>query len=92
MKLMGLMHAGKTGEATKLGNQAMQEEWKGMAADDRKMMAEMMKACRRPRRSSRRTSRPCGVLAVDGKSGTLTVKRETRARRATAAARRSSAT
>src|SRR5436853_6436340 len=41
VKHMGLVHAGKMEEATKLGTQEMQDQWKAMPEEDRKMMSGM---------------------------------------------------
>jgi hypothetical protein len=76
VKHMGLMHAGKTEEAVKLGSQEMQDQWKGMAADDRAMMTGMMKKMSMTEAQFSADVKAGGVLSIDGNSGTLTVKRE----------------
>jgi hypothetical protein len=76
VKHMGLAHAGKMDEAARLGTQEMQDKWKGMPADDRKMMSEMMKEISKTEAQLSADIKAGGVLTVDGNSGTLTVKRE----------------
>ena len=76
VKHMGLVNAGKVEEAIKLGNAEMQEKWKSMYADDRKMLTEMMKGFAVTEAEFSSQIKAGGVLAVDGASATLTVKRE----------------
>jgi len=76
VKHMGLAHAGKMDEATRLGTQEMQDKWKGMPADDRKMMSEMMKEMSRTEAQLSADIKAGGVLTIDGNSGTLTVQRK----------------
>jgi hypothetical protein len=72
VKHMGLTHAGKMDEAARLGTQEMQDKWKSMTADDRKMMSEMMKEM----------SRTEAQLSADIKAGAWAAI-EQRAREAT---------
>src|SRR5579872_419164 len=44
VKHMGLVHAGKMDEATKLGTPEMQAQWKALPEKERAMMSDMMKA------------------------------------------------
>lgn len=76
VKHMGLVHAGKMDEATKLGSQEMQDKWKSMPADDRKMMSGMMKEMSKTEAQISADIKAGGILAIDGNSGTLTIKRE----------------
>jgi hypothetical protein len=76
VKHMGLAHAGKMDEATRLGTQEVQDKWKAMPADDRKMMSEMMKEMSKTEAQLSADIKAGGVLAVDGNSGTLTITRE----------------
>ncbi|HTG32184.1 MAG TPA: hypothetical protein VLB76_04585 [Thermoanaerobaculia bacterium] len=76
VKHMGLVHAGKMDEATRLGTQEMQDKWKSMPADDRKMMSEMTKEMSKTEAQISADIKAGGVLAIDGNSGTLTIKRE----------------
>lgn len=78
VKFMGLVHAGKMDEATRLGNQAMQDDWKEMEADDRKMMGEVMQGLSSSEAQFSADIKKVGLLVIDGKSGTLTVKKETK--------------
>jgi hypothetical protein len=78
VKFMGLVHAGKGDEAAKLGTQAMQDEWKGMPADDRKMMSGMMKDLSSSEAQFKADIKTGGLLVIDGNSGTLTVKKDTK--------------
>src|SRR5947199_6723029 len=48
VKHMGLVHAGKLEEATKLGTQEMQDGWKALPAGDRDTMSGMMEAVSKP--------------------------------------------
>jgi hypothetical protein len=78
VKFMGLVHAGKMDEATKLGTQAMQDDWKGMADDDRKGMSEMMKEMSSSEAQFSADIKKVGLLVIAGSNGTLTVKKETK--------------
>lgn len=75
-KHMSLVHAGKMDEAVKLGSKEMQEQWKAMPADDRKMMSSMMKDMSQTDAEFAAAMKSAGVLSVDGKDATLTVKTE----------------
>ena len=76
VKHMGLVHAGKLDEATKLGTKAQQEQWKALPAGDRKMMSEMMVATSKPEPEFSAEIKAHGLLVVDGSKATLTVKTE----------------
>jgi hypothetical protein len=76
VKHMGLVHAGKMDEATKLGTPEMQKEWNAMPADDRKMMSGMMKEMSKTEAQFSAEIKSGGLLVVDGDGGTLTVKQE----------------
>jgi len=76
VKHMGLTHAGKVDEATKLGTKEMQDQWKAMPADDRKMMSGMMKEMSKTEAQFSAEIKAGGVLVIEGKNGTLTVKQE----------------
>jgi len=76
VKHMGLVHAGKLEEAAKLGTQEMQDGWKALPADDRKMMTEMMKATSKSGEQFSAEIKAGGLLVVEGKSATLTVKQD----------------
>ena len=76
VKHMGLVHAGKMEEASRLGTPEMQEKWKALPAKDRTMMTEMMKEMSKPETQFADEIKAGGVLVVDGKSATLTVKQE----------------
>jgi hypothetical protein len=76
VKHMGLTHAGKVDEATKLGTQEMQDQWKAMPAADRKTMSGMMKEMSKTEAQFSAEIKASGVLAIEGKNGTLTVKQE----------------
>lgn len=73
---MALVHAGKMEESLKLSTPEMQKEWQAMPADDRKMMAGMMKDMAQSEADYKAAIQAGGVLAVDGASATLTVKKE----------------
>ena len=73
---MALVHAGKMEESLKLSTPEMQKEWQAMPADDRKMMAGMMKDMSQSEADYKAAIQAGGVLAVDGASATLTVKKE----------------
>jgi hypothetical protein len=76
VKHMGLVHAGKIEEASKLGTKQMQDEWKAMPASDRTMMSEMMKATSASEADFSARIKAGGVLVIEGKNATLTVKQE----------------
>jgi hypothetical protein len=76
VKHMGLAHAGKIDEATKLGTKEMQEQWKAMPDADRKMMSGMMKEMAKTEAEFSAEIKASGLLVVDGNKGTLTVKQE----------------
>ena len=73
---MALVHAGKMEESLKLSTPEMQKEWQAMPADDRKMMAGMMKDMAQSEAEYKAAIQAGGVLAVDGATATLTVKKE----------------
>ena len=75
-KHMALVHAGKMDEAVKLGTKEMQDQWKAMSADDRKMMSSMMKDMSQSDAEYAAAVKAGGVLSVDGKNATLTMKTE----------------
>jgi len=75
-KHMSLVHAGKIDEAVKLGTPEMRKQWEAMSADDRKMMTGMMKDMSQSDADLAAAIKASGVLAVDGKTATLTVKTE----------------
>ena len=76
VKHMGLVHAGKMDEATKLGSKEMQEQWKAMPAADRTMMSGMMKETSKTEAQFSAEIKSGGVLVVEGSKATLTVKQE----------------
>ena len=76
VKHMGLVHAGKIEEASKLGTQEMQDGWKGLPAEERKMMSEMMKETSKTEEQFSAEIKAGGLLVIEGKSATLTVKQE----------------
>jgi hypothetical protein len=76
VKHMGLVHAGKMEEATRLGTPEMQEEWKKMPAQDRKMMSGMMKEMSKTEAQFSAEIKKDGLLVVEGGSATLTIKQE----------------
>jgi hypothetical protein len=76
VKHMGLVHAGKMDEATKLGTKEMQEQWKALSAADRNMMLEMMKGTSKTEAQLAAEIKAGGELAIDGDKATLTVKQE----------------
>jgi hypothetical protein len=76
VKHMGLVHAGKMDEATKLGSKEMQEQWKAMPAADRTMMSGMMKDMSKTEAQFSAEIKSGGVLVVEGSKATLTVKQE----------------
>jgi hypothetical protein len=76
VKHMGLVNAGKIEDAVKLGTAEMQEKWKALAADEKKMLSEMMKDLSSTEADFSSQIKAGGVLAVDGASATLSVKQE----------------
>jgi hypothetical protein len=78
VKQMGLVHAGKMEDANKLSTKEMQDQWKKMPAKDREMMSEMMKQMSATEQDFSNDIKSNGVLAVDGKKATLTVKKTTK--------------
>ena len=75
---MGLVHAGKMDEANNLTTKEMQEQWKAMPADDRKMMSGMMQAMSQSEEEYAATIKANGVLEVNGADATLTIKKTTK--------------
>jgi len=75
VKQMGLVHAGKMDEANKLSTKQMQDQWQKMPAKDREMMSGMMKQMSATEQDFSNDIKSNGVLAVDGKKATLTVKK-----------------
>ncbi len=73
---MGLVHAGKMEEATKLGTKEVQDGWKAMPAKDRTMMTGMMKEMSEPTAQFSAEIKTGGLLVVEGAGATLTVKKE----------------
>ncbi|HEX4498528.1 MAG TPA: hypothetical protein VIE43_22820 [Thermoanaerobaculia bacterium] len=76
VKQMGLIHDGKTEEAFRLGTPEMQAKWKALPDKDRAMMLEMMKAMSKTEAQLADEIKAGGLLVVDGRSATLTVKHE----------------
>jgi hypothetical protein len=76
VKHMGLVHAGKMEEATKLGTKEMQDEWKAMPEADRKMMSGMMKEMSKTEEQFAADIKASGLLVVEGDSATMTIKQE----------------
>jgi len=76
VKHMGLVHDGKMEEAVKLATPEMQAEWKAMAAEEREMVAGMMKELSVAGDVHAAEIRAHGVLAVDGENATLTLTKE----------------
>ena len=76
VKHMGLVHAGKVDEATKLATQEMQDQWKAMSTDDRKMMSGMMKEMSKTEAQFAKDIKASGLLVVEGDKATLTVTQE----------------
>ena len=74
VKHMGLVHAGKMDEASKLSTSDMQEKWKGMPEKDRAMMSDMMKEMSKTEAELTADIKAGGLLVVEGKSATLTVE------------------
>ena len=78
VKQMGLVHAGKMEEANKLSTKQMQDQWQKMPAKDREMMSGMMKQMSATEQDFASDIKSNGILAVDGKKATLTVKKTTK--------------
>lgn len=78
VRQMGLVHAGKMEEANKLSTKEMQEQWQKMPAKDRDMMSGMMKQMSATEQDFSNDIKSNGVLAIDGQSATLTVKKTTK--------------
>jgi len=76
VKHMGLVHAGKFDDAGKLSTKEMQEQWKALSAADRTMMTGMMKEMSQTEADFSAAIKANGLLVVDGKTATLTVKVE----------------
>lgn len=76
VKHMGLVHAGKMEEATRLGTPEMQKAWKALPDDERKMMSGMMKEMSKTEAEFSAEIKEHGVLVVDGKNATLTITKE----------------
>jgi hypothetical protein len=76
VKHMGLVHAGKMEEATKLGTQEMQDQWKAMPEEDRKMMSGMMKEMSKTEAAFSAEIKASGLLVVEGDNATLTITQE----------------
>jgi hypothetical protein len=76
VKHMGLTHAGKIDEATRLGTREMQEQWKAMPAKDREMMTGMMKEMSKTEAQFSAEIKAGGILVVDGNKATLTITQE----------------
>jgi len=76
VKHMGLVHAGKMDEATRLGTPEMQAQWKALPAEQRKMMSGMMKEMSKTEAQFAAEIKAGGVLVLDGNGGTLTVQQE----------------
>jgi hypothetical protein len=76
VKHMGLVHAGKMEEATRLGSKEMQEQWKALPAEDRKTMSMMMKETSKSAAQFAAEIKAGGVLVVDGDKASMTVKQE----------------
>jgi hypothetical protein len=78
VKHMGLIHAGKIDEASKLGTKEMQDQWKALPAKDRTAMSGMMKEMSKPEAQFADEIKAGGLLVVDGKSATLTVEQHSK--------------
>jgi hypothetical protein len=75
---MGLVHAGKMADAVKLGTKEMQDMWKATPAEDRTMMSGMMKEMSQTEKQYSADITANGLLVVDGKAATLTIKKTTK--------------
>jgi hypothetical protein len=76
VKQMGLVHAGKMEDAMKLGTKEMQDYWKGMSDEDRKMMSGMLKEMSKTEAQFSADIKSSGLLVVEGDKATLTVTKE----------------
>ncbi|MEO8277181.1 MAG: hypothetical protein ABI639_13280 [Thermoanaerobaculia bacterium] len=76
VKQMSLVHAGKMDQAILLGTTAMQDQWKAMSAEDKKMMGGMMKDMSTSDADYAAQLKAGGLLVIDGANATLTVKQE----------------
>jgi hypothetical protein len=85
VKQMGLVHAGKMEEANKLSTKEMQQQWQKMPAKDREMMSGMMQQMSATEQDFANDIKSAGVLAIDGRSATLTVKKTTKDKNGTSA-------
>ncbi len=73
---MGLVHAGKIDDSAKLGTKEMQDQWKAMPAEDKKMMSGMMKDMSQSEADYTADIKAGGLLVIEGPAATLTVKKE----------------
>ncbi len=78
VKQMGLVNAGKMEEANKLMTREAQEQWRNMPANDRAMMAGMMKEMSQTEAQFTNEIKANGLLTVDGGNATLVVKKTTK--------------
>ncbi|MFO1305711.1 MAG: hypothetical protein U1F54_18435 [Burkholderiales bacterium] len=78
VKQMGLVNAGKIEDANKLMTRDAQEQWRNMPANDRAMMAGMMKEMSQTEGAFASDIKSNGVLTVDGGNATLVVKKTTK--------------
>ena len=78
VKQMGLVNAGKMEEANKLMTREAQEQWRNMPANDRAMMAGMMKEMSQTEAQFASEIKANGLLTVDGGNATLVVKKTTK--------------
>ncbi len=76
VKHMGLVHAGKMEEATRLGSKEMQAQWKALPAEDRKTMSMMMKEMSKSEAQFSAEIKAGGLLVVDGDKATMTLQQE----------------
>jgi TRAP-type C4-dicarboxylate transport system substrate-binding protein len=76
VKHMGLVHAGKMEEATKLGNQDMQDAWKALPAEQREMISKGMTAMSKSEAEFSADIKANGLLVIDGTKGTLTITKK----------------
>lgn len=76
VRQMSLVHAGKMEDSIKLGTKEMQEQWKAMPAEDKKMMSGMMKDMSQSEADYSAAIKAGGLLVVEGSAATLTVKKE----------------
>jgi len=73
VKHMGLIHAGKFDEATKLATAEFQAAWNAQPAEDREMMSGMMQEMSQTEEEFAAEIKSNGVLTVDGSKATLQV-------------------